>query len=174
MSLLSKQTLYLRISEKRLCICHVESGRQFGDEPVLALRQRGETKRIVAVGLEARSLGDSLQISLVNGFAHPRTLLADFAVAQKTLCYFIARVLPHRWLRPSFNLILHPLEKLDGGLTQIELRAWYELGKGCGARQVRIWTGYPLSAHELKGGLFPAELGQLHELGQPAADLPLA
>lgn len=162
MSLLPKQTLYLRISEKHLSICHVESGKQFGDEPVLALRQQGEKKSIIAVGLEARSLGDSLQISLVNGFSHPRTLLADFAVAQKTLCYFIARVLPHRWFRLPFTLILHPLEKLDGGLTLIELRAFHELGKGCGASHVQIWTGSPLSAYELKAGLFPESLGQLH------------
>ena len=162
MSLLPKQTLYLRISEKHLSICHVESGKQFGDEPVLALRQQGEKKSIIAVGLEARSLGDSLQISLVNGFSHPRTLLADFALAEKVLAYFIARVRPRRWWPQPFTLILHPQDKLDGGLTQIELRALHELGLAAGASKVQIWTGATLSASDLLSATFPGELGELH------------
>ena len=162
MFLLPRQTLYLRLSARQLAICHVQSGAQFADEPVVALSKQGRPSQIVAIGHDAVALGDSLQWLLVNPFSHPRTLLADFALAEKVLAYFIARVRPRRWWPQPFTLILHPLEKLDGGLTQIELRAFHELGKGCGASHVRIWTGSPLSAYELKAGLFPESLGQLH------------
>ena len=162
MFLLPSQTLYLRIRSRQLAICHVQSGTQLVDEPVVALSQHGKQSQIVAIGHDAVALGDSLQWSLVNPFSHPRTLLADFALAEKVLAYFIARVRPRRWWPQPFTLILHPQDKLEGGLTQIELRALHELGLGAGASKVQIWTGADLSATDLLSATFPGELGELH------------
>ena len=68
------KTLYLRISEKHLSICHVESGKQFGDEPVLALRQQGEKKSIIAVGLDE---GDYLVGVAITDGQHDVMMFSD-------------------------------------------------------------------------------------------------
>ena len=41
-------------------------------------------------------------------------------------------------------IILQPMEKLEGGLTQIEKRAFRELAFGAGAYDVYLYSGTPL------------------------------
>jgi hypothetical protein len=47
------------------------------------------------------------------------------------------------------SVLIHPLETIEGGLTQIEERALYELALGSGARRVVVWTGVPLNDQEV-------------------------
>jgi rod shape-determining protein MreB len=44
---------------------------------------------------------------------------------------------------------MHPLEKIDGGLTQVEERLFHELAVGAGAAKVFVWVGAPLSDAEV-------------------------
>ena len=87
--------------------------------------------------------------SIVNGFKHPRTLIADFTVAEQTLKYFLKLVLPTSPFKASPIIVIHPQAQLEGGLTQIEIRAFAELGLGAGARRVFVWDGPELTREEL-------------------------
>ena len=51
------------------------------------------------------------------------------------------------------EVLMHPLERLEGGLTPIESRCLEELGAGCGAGKVRVWTGARLGDSEARSRL---------------------
>jgi rod shape-determining protein MreB len=49
----------------------------------------------------------------------------------------------------STSVVIHPLEKTDGGLTQVEERLFHELAAGAGASRVFVWVGAPLTDAEV-------------------------
>ena len=76
-------------------------------------------------------------------FSHPRTLLANFTNAEAFLRTLVGEAKGGFALK--LEILVHPLEKLEGGLTQIEERAFEEMARGAGASKVRVWTGDPLT-----------------------------
>jgi rod shape-determining protein MreB len=141
----------------------VEKNRTIEDKPLVALTSGRKGKRIiVAVGSEAeiaQSKGGN-SVTIHNGFDHPRSCVRDFEIAQSTLQYFITRVVDRKaFLRPI--IILHPLERIEGGLTQIEYRGLRDLAVSAGAREAYIWTGRVLDLQELIKLDFPQSGGKL-------------
>lgn len=157
-----KNTVYFRIQPEWLSALHVESGKEYADIPIVAIEKRKDIRKIIAIGREALTRKDRPDITIMNGFNHPRTLISDFAVAEKTLQYFLWKQLFSKSiLRPSPTMIIHPLKIFEGGLTPIEVRILYELGLGCYARKVYIWQGPELSHKELTELRFSQPTGEL-------------
>lgn len=73
--------------------------------------------------------------------------MGDFLVAEKILLHAIREVHKNKIIAPSPRVIIQPMEKLEGGLTQVESRAFKELCLGAGAREVYIHTGKELTPH---------------------------
>lgn len=153
--------LYLKLSSQRLSGLHLPSGNTFDEPPVLAMQTIKGKREAIAVGAAALQLQGQPQVEILNGFAHPRSLLADFAVAEKTLQLFVRQLAPKSLFKAAPVLVLHPQEHLQGGLTQVEQRGLYELCRGAGARQVQLWVGRELSREELRSGQFPSDGGSL-------------
>lgn len=112
-----RPTLYLKLSCNQMHLMHLQSGRE--------------------VHLQADP-----------AFSNQRLLVADFAAAQQLLQRGFAELLPKRFLqlrRPP-QLLIQPLERLEGGLSQVEERILLELGLGCGARKVRLHLGNVLDS----------------------------
>ena len=149
--LLHAGPVYVRVRAGELWVRHVTAGREWRDEPLVAIGKSGGAK-ILAVGAEARRVAMHApgEVVLANGFEHPRSLLADFTVAEKTLQHALREVFRGAWMRPAPILVVHPLERLEGGLTQVERRAWAELGTAAGARLVAIWVGRELADSEVR------------------------
>lgn len=158
---LFKNTLYVRISPQRLAMLHVESGKELADVPALALEQEGGKQRVVAVGSDAELQKGRSGITVANGFLHPRTPIADFILAEQTLKGFMRKLLPASLFAPSPVIVIHPLGRYDGGLTQIEVRALAELALGAGARKAYVWEGAELSREDLRDLRFPEVGGKL-------------
>ncbi|AEG01295.1 rod shape-determining-related protein [Methylomonas methanica MC09] len=112
-----RNTLYIRIQAERIAILHVESGRELVDIPALAIETKGKQSDIVAVGQAAVALAGTANISVCNGFRHPRTLLADFIHAERALRYLVKQALPKFGFVSSPVIIMHPQALLEGGLT---------------------------------------------------------
>lgn len=91
---------------------------------------------------------------------HPRTLIADFKVAEQTLKCFEKSATENRFFT-GVILILHPLTLLEGGLTPIEIRALAELVASAGARQVYLWVEECLSLAALSALRFSDGNGRL-------------
>ena len=46
------------------------------------------------------------------------------------------------------RMLMHPMERLEGGLTQIERRVLHEMALTAGAGKVAIWEGHVLTDNE--------------------------
>lgn len=117
-------TLYLRIACDHLHMTHLESGRE--------------------AALQANP-----------PFSNVRLLVADFSVADRLIRDAAQSLIAKRFLRLSLppRLVIHPLERLEGGLSQVEERMLLELGKGCGANKVVIHIGDRLDAAGVRAKL---------------------
>ncbi len=91
---------------------------------------------------------------------HPRSIIGDFEAAEKTLELFLAEVDCRQYrFTPyaPYKVILHPLEKLDGGLTTTEKRALQDMAYRVRARKVMVWEGRLLTDQEILTDSFPTD-----------------
>src|SRR5688572_19638639 len=79
-------------------------------------------------------------------FSTTRMLVGHFESAERTLKAAVARVRGGSFLAP--NVLMHPLEMVEGGLSQIEERVLLELAKGAGANKVAVFVGPALGDNE--------------------------
>ena len=88
--------------------------------------------------------GASIDRMAPQPFSHPRTLLGNFSNGEAFLKSLVAEVKGGFLFKPA--ILIHALERTEGGLTQIEERAFHELAMGAGASSVKVWSGpAPLS-----------------------------
>jgi rod shape-determining protein MreB len=104
-------------------------------EPSVVAVERG-TKRVVAVGTEAKKMlwktpGDIIAIRPMRD-----GVIADFETTEKMIRYFIAKVLPRRWLVKPRMVIGVP-----SCITEVEKRAVRESAEQAGAREVYLIDG---------------------------------
>ncbi len=117
----------------------------FEDEPYIALENTKKGEIVKAIGKEAKSL-TSPNIRVLNPFKHSRSFIADFMCAEKILQHGIYTMHKSK-IRPAPRVIIHQLEKTDGGLTDIEERVLRELALGAGAREVVIYLGCKINTN---------------------------
>jgi rod shape-determining protein MreB len=164
---LFRSTVYVRIKPDRLSVLHLESGNEYSDAPTLAIERKKNRTSVIGLGCNADGKIMATNVIMANGFKHPRTLIADFTVAEQTLQHFLKTILPKSWFAISPIVVMHPQAMLEGGLTQVEIRALAELALGAGARKVFVWQGPELSKEELRELKFSRVGGSL--LHPPAA-----
>jgi rod shape-determining protein MreB len=153
MSFLLGTLVYVAISPERITARDVRSGKSFSDVPELALLTSPKS-RILGIGSEARAHQSEAAVRIVNPFAHPRSLISDFTLAEQLLRLAIRRIVATSIFTPAPKMILHPLGAPEGGFTQVERRALRELGFGAGARQVDVLEGREPSDQELLNWTF--------------------
>jgi rod shape-determining protein MreB and related proteins len=85
-------------------------------------------------------------------FSTTRLLVGQFESAQRTLKSTLAQV-GSGWFLVSPNVLMHPLEMVEGGLSQIEERILQELAVGAGAKKVIIFVGPALGDAEVSAKL---------------------
>jgi rod shape-determining protein MreB len=156
--------LYIQLSPERVLVRDPTSGRAIDEVPEIAIQHPpGGKITMLAVGREARGAAGQPHTTVHNPFAHPRSLVSDFTVAEQVLRAFIRRLHGGRVVfLPSPVVVMHPLGEHAGGLTQVELRAMRELALGAGARKVHLWQGPALTDEQLLSGAFPAG-GRLYD-----------
>ena len=145
-----RNTIYIRLRADELYLIHVESGNELSLPPEIAIDTSNGKKTIVAVGHEAKKAKKlKPSIEVFNAFKHPRTLLSDFTIAEHTLKYCFRKLMSKSLFAPSPVVIFHPLEKDEGGYTQVEIRAFEELSRQAGARKAFIHEGAILTTEQL-------------------------
>jgi rod shape-determining protein MreB len=123
---------YLVIEPGRIALTRLSGDKpeKLLDEPPFLAIQGG---KLLAIGREAEKCRGNPGVDVANPFAHPRTLLADFTQAEALVKACFKRAAKGRLLQLAPILLLHPIGKDEGGYTQIEQRAFQELGRGAGA-----------------------------------------
>lgn len=139
-------TVYIQLSEERIRIYHLENGAIYDQRPYIAIDESRPGKAAIhAVGDDAYALRLDKRYRVCNPFSHPRVLVSNFTRAEKVLQHGIRKVHDSQFFPASPVAIVHPLDKLEGGLTEIECRVFRELALGAGAREVQIHVGETLS-----------------------------
>ncbi|WP_237065173.1 rod shape-determining protein [Microbulbifer guangxiensis] len=157
----SDSTLYMQLWEKRIRVTDIDSGRIFDEAPLVAIRKGKRRGKRVALGNRASS-ASSAEVEVINPFSHPRSLLAHFKAAELLLEGIFEKLGAERVFSSPANLVLQPMEKNQGGLTEVEVRAFQELGLGAGARRVYVYQGPELTRHTL-------DLSKVREASAPVA-----
>jgi rod shape-determining protein MreB len=135
-------SFYVQVLEDRLRVVDFNSDREFDQPPFIALEKNNKGQLIVkAIGKDAKEFSSSTTIKTVNPFSHPRQLIVDFDSAEQILRHAFIQITNGKILAPSPKVVIHPMEKLEGGLTQIEIRAFRELCLGAGAREAVVYVG---------------------------------
>jgi rod shape-determining protein MreB len=141
---------YVQIWEEKLKMTESATGRSIEEAPLVAIRTEEDGKKIIdAVGNNAK-LAAGPKISVINPFSHPRLLFSDFTVGEKLLTYFLKEMNHGKFFALRPVVVIHPMEKTEGGLTDIERRAFQELAVGAGAREVFVHEGAEIPLHHLK------------------------
>ncbi len=97
--------------------------------------------------------GESLELAAPAPFTHERLLVGSFTRAQ-TLFIEGTRRARRAFLPPT--VVVHPLEKVEGGLSEVEERVLQELALGAGARRAVVWVGKELGDGEIREKLAAA------------------
>jgi rod shape-determining protein MreB len=150
-----QRAIYVRIGRESLTVRDARTGKELKEPPLAAIAQ-GAAKTLLAIGTEAASLGGRDGVVVVNPFAHPRTPLSDFTTAEALIKAMIRKLDGGRWWLPNPAIVMHLDYPVEGGLTQIEVRALKELGIGAGALHSTVWQGPVLSDEQVLAGKFPA------------------
>lgn len=153
---LLSRPLYIQLSPRRVMLRDAKSGRVIDEVAEIATSPRADGKTIVlAVGADARGAAAQVGGQVHAPFAHPRSLVSDFVLAQLLIKELVRRVSGGGWLQLGPSIVLHALGEHEGGLTQVELRALEELALATGATAVQLWEGPALSDAQLMSGERP-------------------
>ena len=83
-----------------------------------------------------------------NPFTTERLLVGTFTNAEPALTKLVRRVLPGGIFKKSPQVVIQPMERIQGGLSEVEERIFRELALGAGAVKVALHTGPALSDDE--------------------------
>ncbi len=83
-------------------------------------------------------------------FTTTRLLIGQFAAAEKTLKAALKQIATGRLFAPSPSVVMHPLEMVEDGLSEIEVRTFQEVAIGAGAGKAVVWVGRELSDSEVR------------------------
>ncbi|MBW9266145.1 MAG: rod shape-determining protein [Candidatus Thiodiazotropha sp. (ex. Lucinisca nassula)] len=135
---LSKDVV-IEIAESQIRVFSFNGEAEYYDEPLIAIKTDGKKETILEIGKNAATHVAS-DVTVLNPFSHPRSMVASFTFAEKIIQHAI-RELHQSIFRPAPRVIMHQLEKNEGGLTEIEDRVLRELALGAGAREVIVYSG---------------------------------
>lgn len=149
--------LYIQLAPERLTVRDPKTQVTVSEVPEVAIaRPPGQKAIILAIGTQAKSQASTADAMVVNPFAHPRSLISDFTVAELVIKAFVKRVARKSFWEPSPVLVMHPVANYEGGLTQVEIRCLRELAIASGASKVFVWQGQHLTDEQLLTEQFPA------------------
>lgn len=86
-------------------------------------------------------------------FTSCRLLLGEFTVAQECLRRAFDRMVPKGLLKRWPAVLIHPVEMVDDGLSEVERRVFRELAFAAGARRVVLWVGDELTPEQVNAKL---------------------
>jgi rod shape-determining protein MreB and related proteins len=78
-------------------------------------------------------------------FTTNRLLIGTFSAAEPALTQLVKRILPTGFFAKRPQMVIHPTDMVEGGLSEVEERIFKELGLGSGAFKVVVHIGAELS-----------------------------
>jgi rod shape-determining protein MreB len=135
--------LLIELSESKVTISVFSTDIRYEFEPYIAI-DTSKKNMVIAIGSEAKQQSGA-NIVVINPFKHSRSFVGDFYAAEKLLQQGLLNVRRSKFQRAP-RVLIHQLEKTEGGLTNIELRILTELTHGIRAKEALIHIGEKFSA----------------------------
>jgi hypothetical protein len=86
-------------------------------------------------------------------FTTARLLIGQFQAAENVLRHAVKVMSKGGIFAMSPQVLIHPLEMVEGGLSDVEARVLKEVAIGAGASKVVVWVGPELSDVEVRAKL---------------------
>lgn len=83
-------------------------------------------------------------------FTTERLLVGQFSAAEPALKELVKDVMPSGFMKKSAQMLIHPIDMVEGGLCEVEERVFTELGLGAGVFKVKLHIGEGLTDEEAK------------------------
>ena len=83
--------------------------------------------------------------SPTKNFTTERLLVGNFIIGEDCLKQSIKEILPKKLFTQIPSVLIHPMEMIEGGLSDIESRVFRELAFGAGAVKVVLHVGEELT-----------------------------
>ena len=99
--------------------------------------------------IHIRNIDDrkEIELSATSPFTTERLLIGNFTVAQTLLTKGIKIVMGKKFFPPI--ILMHPIDKTDGGLSQVEERVLKDLAIIVGAQKAVLWDGHELTDNDV-------------------------
>ncbi|SKA52434.1 rod shape-determining protein [Enterovibrio nigricans] len=144
-------TLYIQMWSNRLRVFDGKTGRVFDEKPHIAwMISARKQKKIIAFGNKAEKFRHVDEVTISNPFSHPRSLVSDYKAFQPLLRYAISQVVKMGILKPRIQVILHPMEKVEGGVTELEKKALCDMAYNAGVKSAFVYWGEALEETHLR------------------------
>ncbi len=82
-------------------------------------------------------------------FSNDRLLIADFYKAISFLKSLINKVKKDSLVKRYNSILVHPMELIEGGISEVELRIFVETFESVGGRVVKVWDGEELDRKQV-------------------------
>ena len=100
--------------------------------------------QVTAGSATAQKIGSSQQVTIpCQALNHPRTLMGDFTAVERCFKEVVSQLGLNEWYVRAPITLVHLIPKVDGGYTNVELRAFREAMVGAGAAQVYLLANHP-------------------------------
>ena len=108
--------------------------------------------QVSAGSLTAHLVGENSQATVpCAALAHPRTLMGNFIEVQAAMKEAFTRLRVTAWYQRAPVALTHLMPTVEGGYTNVELRAFREAALGAGASQSWMLANHPpLSPHDIE------------------------
>ncbi len=83
-------------------------------------------------------------------FTTARLLIGQFQAAENLLKRAVKEMSKGRIFAVSPQVLIQPLEMIEGGLSEVEERVLKEVAIGAGASKVVVWVGHELNDAEVR------------------------
>src|SRR6266581_820597 len=83
-------------------------------------------------------------------FTTARLLIGQFQAAEKVLKRAVTEMSKSKIFAVSPQVLIQPLERFEGGLSEVEERVLKEVAIGAGASKVVVWVGHELNDAEVR------------------------
>mgnify|MGYP000356639003 CR=1 FL=1 len=99
----------------------------------------------IAAGTVTGSIAGAPRATTIasTALSHPRTLMGDFAEVEQCLRKMLEQLGLRRWYMAKPIALVHLVPQVEGGYTNVELRAFREAMAAAGAGEVYLLVDHP-------------------------------
>jgi len=93
--------------------------------------------------------GKSAELEMLSS-THPRSIMGGFVQTEEVFTRIVSIVCPRKFLSIAPIIYVHLIDDVEGGYTDVEIRAFREAAYGAGAREVFLpKSKMPLSKQQI-------------------------